>query len=49
MSGLVFDSMRALFPYSAVFMALAIVVTILVKNDKTSDEPEVNEGVADAE
>ena len=34
MSGLIFNSMRALFPYAAVFMALAIAVTLMVKNDK---------------
>ncbi len=34
MSGLVFANMRALFPYAAVFMALAAIVLLFVKQDK---------------
>ena len=34
MSDILFDSMRVLFPYSAVFMALTVVVAAFVKSDK---------------
>ena len=34
MSGLVFNSMQALFPYATIFMILAGVVLVFIKKDK---------------